>query len=254
MRMPNTQRVEESNNVIKYYDCHCHVDLLKESVLQECRSLYINIVAVSTDIKSYNRISELRAEGLVLAQQFLGYHPDSITPDNLPYVKRVLDLVNENKVEGLGEIGLDLSLDFSQYKDLQEKIFSQFLEIAETKNLPVNIHSRKAQPHVLEILKNYRINPFLHWFCGSKKQLQEAIDLGCYIGFTPACLKSNRYDKLIKITPLEFILTESDAPVYGMSPKDMPMLIERIASLKGIPPREVADTVKTSYLKWIGEI
>ena len=94
MGIPNIQRVEESNNVIKYYDCHCHVDLLEESVLQECRSLCINIVAVSTDIKSYNRTSELRAEGLVLAKQFLGYHPDSVTPDNLPYVKRVLDLLS----------------------------------------------------------------------------------------------------------------------------------------------------------------
>lgn len=228
--------------------------MLEESVLEECRNLHINIVAVSTDIKSYEKTSELRDKGLIIAKQFLGYHPDSIIPENLSRLKKVLNLIDVNKVEGIGEIGLDLSPRFIQHKDLQTKVFKQFLETAETKNLPVNIHSRKAQPRVLEILKNYRIKTFLHWFCGSKKQLKEAIDLGYYIGFTSACLKSNRYNKLIKITPIESILTESDAPVYGMSPQDMPLLIERISSLKEIQPKEVADTIKTNYLKWIGEI
>ena len=245
---------KESDSLIEYYDCHCHVDMLEESVLEECRNLHINIVAVSTDIKSYDKTSELRDRGFIIAKQFLGYHPDSVMTENLSNVKKVLDLINADKVEGIGEIGLDLSPRFMQHEDLQTKVFKQFLETAETKNLPVNIHSRKAQPQVLEILKNYRIKTLLHWFCGSKKQLKEAVDLGYYIGFTPACLKSNRYNKLIKKTPIEFILTESDAPVYDMSPHDMPLLIGRIASLKEIRPREVADNIKTNYLKWIGEI
>lgn len=240
--------------MIEYYDCHCHVDMLEESVLEECRNLNIKIVAVSTDIKSYNKTSKLRDRGLIIAKQFLGYHPENIIPDKLPYVQKVLKFINANKVEGIGEIGLDLSPRFMQDKDLQTKVFKKFLETAETKNLPVNIHSRKAQPQVLEILKNYRIKTFLHWFCGSKKLLKEAIDLGYYIGFTPACLKSNRYNKLIKTTPIESILTESDAPVYEMSPQDMPLLIKRIASLKEMEPREVTDAIKTNYLKWIGEI
>ncbi|NYT00813.1 MAG: TatD family hydrolase [Methanocellales archaeon] len=240
--------------MIEYYDCHCHVNMLERSILEECRNLNINIVAVSTDINSYEKTSELMEMGLIMGKQFIGYHPDSIMPENLSNLKKVMDFINANTVEGIGEIGLDLSPRFMKHTELQTRVFKKFLETAETKNLPVNIHSRKAQPQVLEVLKNYRIKTFLHWFCGSKKQLKEAIDLGYYIGFTPACLKSNRYNKLIKATPIEFILTESDAPVYEMSPQDMPLLIDRIASLKEIPPREVADGIKTNYLKWIGEI
>jgi len=56
----------------------------------------------------------------------------------------------------------------------------------------------------------------------------------------------------IKITPINLILTESDAPVYKKSPLGIPLIVEKIASIKGISNNVVMDEIgknTESFLK-----
>ena len=65
-----------------------------------------------------------------------------------------------DSVVAIGETGLDYHYDHSR-RDLQKEIFHKELEIAETVNLPVIVHSRNAFDEVMEILDG---------FCGRLKK------------------------------------------------------------------------------------
>jgi TatD DNase family protein len=52
----------------------------------------------------------------------------------------------------------------------------------------------------------------LHWFSGSERQLQRAIEMKCFFSVNGAMCKSANGQKLIHSLPAERILLESDAP------------------------------------------
>ena len=219
---------------MKYFDSHCHIEGLDVSTLKKCEEKGIEIISMSNDIRSYNVTSELVNSGYRVYKQFLGYHPENVIRNRVEYIEKIFDYITYHKVDGIGEIGLDFNQSNKENQVLQIEIFTKFLELSEKKGLPVSIHSRKAQDKVLEILENYKLKPSLHWFSGSKKQFEFAIEKNYFIGFTTSILNSVKYRNIIKNIPLNLILTESDAPINSKSPIDIPLIVKEIASLKEI--------------------
>lgn len=54
--------------------------------------------------------------------------------------------------------------------------------------------------------------PILHWFLATKKQVNCAVELGCYFSIGPAMIHSERAKKVISWLPQERILLETDGP------------------------------------------
>ena len=78
----------------------------------------------------------------------------------------------------------------------------------------MSIHSRKSLDHVFEIMTSYNTkNALLHWFDGSKKQLQKAMDMDFFVSFGPVMIYANDKQTLLsKANPWK-ILVETDGPV-----------------------------------------
>ena len=55
-------------------------------------------------------------------------------------------------------------------------------------------------------------NPILHWFSGTTRELDRAIDLGCWFSVGPAMLRGEKVRRLANRMPRDRILTESDGP------------------------------------------
>ncbi|PIN95741.1 MAG: DNAase, partial [Nitrosopumilus sp. CG10_big_fil_rev_8_21_14_0_10_33_7] len=53
----------------------------------------------------------------------------------------------------------------------------------------------------------------LHWFDGSKKQLQKAMDMGFFVSYGPVMIYANDKQTLLSQTPENKILVETDGPV-----------------------------------------
>jgi TatD DNase family protein len=148
-----------------------------------------------------------------LVLPFIGIHPEK-ADDNLD---SILDLIkqNSNKISGIGEIGLDKTYvsdeaGFSR----QVLVFKELLSLAEKLGKPVSIHSRKTLDEIFSILPSYSIKGvLLHWFSGSKKQLQQAMDLGCYVSYGPALVYAEDKQVLLSLTSHDKILVETDGPV-----------------------------------------
>jgi TatD DNase family protein len=118
-------------------------------------------------------------------------------------------------------------------------------------NLPVIIHSRDATKDTLDILKEYKPKGVVHCFSGSAETALEMVNLGLYIGFTGVITFKNasRAIEALKVIPLDKLLCETDCPYMAPEPhrgkRNDPSLlchiIEKMASVKGVTPQEMAD-------------
>lgn len=164
------------------------------------------------------------------------------------------ELAKSDKVVAVGEIGLDYyykpktNIKLEQFKEKQKQVFLQQLELAKELNLPVILHCRMAHEDLIEILKTKSERGVIHCFTGSWEEAQEYISLGFYIGLNGIVFKLD-IDEIIKRTPLDKILVETDCP-YLTPPQEngkrnepifVKHVIEKIADLKGISFQEVAE-------------
>jgi TatD DNase family protein len=156
-----------------------------------------------------------------------------------------------NKIIGIGEIGLDYYWD-KTYKELQKEIFIKQIEFANEMNLPLNIHSRDAHGDTLEILKKYNKNStaIMHCFSGSLEFARECIKEGIYIAMGGVVTFKNaiKAKEVAQNIPLEYLLLETDdpylAPVPYRGKENQPVYVkyvaEYIAGLRNMPTDEIA--------------
>lgn len=199
----------------------------------------------------------------------IGAHPHEAEMLNEEALKKLEELVVKEKVVAMGEIGLDFFRPESSglSKEIQIDAFKAQLELAENHKKPVIIHCRDAYVDLLEILKNYKTTGWrgvAHCFLGSWPIAGELIKMGFYIGFTGAItyqkksafvtapaspkfkLGEPEIFNVIKNTPLNRILIETDCPYLAPAPRrgerNEPSFVKhvaaKIAEIKGISVEE----------------
>ena len=199
------------------YDAHIHLsDTEYENdiplILNCMKKLCIKACCVSMDYTSSKKTLELGKKSEYVLP-FIGIHPEKAQNDT----ESIFKLIDENngKISGIGEIGLDSTYTNSDEEfQKQEEVFKTQLSYAEKFGKPVSIHSRKTLDQILEILPSYKIpSVLLHWFDGSKKQMQKAMDLQCYVSFGPVMVYSQDKQVLLSKANKDRILVETDGPV-----------------------------------------
>ena len=191
------------------FDTHFHLDLQKDraAAIRDVEEKQIYTIAVTNLPELY------RKESVEIASKYirfaLGFHPELIHQ-----YKRQIPLMWDMlpEVRYVGEVGLDL-VDKSSEKE-QEAFFSELVERCRyDSNKIFTIHSRRAVDKVLEILgDNYRFKAILHWFSGSRNELEKAIEKGCYFSVNGAMIKSKRFLEFLPMIPSSRILIETDSP------------------------------------------
>lgn len=163
------------------------------------------------------------------------------------------ELASNSKVVAIGETGLDYYYvnEDEKTKDLQKKVFRQHLELAKELNKPAIFHCRKAYNDLLSELQaiSHKPQAVLHCFMGKKSQAEEFLKMGFHLGFNGLITYCRDYDKVIKDTPLDKILIETDCPYLTPVPhrgkRNEPLyvkyVVEKIAEIKGITFEKVAD-------------
>ncbi len=236
-----------------YFDTHCHLSMFKDipSIISKAKARSVKyILAVSMYYRDNWNI-------LNLAKQYseiipaLGVHP--IETPNLSNLEEQLitidKLILENDVPVIGEIGLDHYFVKNDHLwPQQETVFKHFLELALNHNLPVNLHGKYAEKELFDVLSEYDLKiVVVHWFAGSPELIKEGIDRAYYFSVTPEVFYSERMQQLVKLVPIEQLLSESDGPVTYKKPRQFlgePALMEdvvrEIAQIKEQNQQEVA--------------
>jgi len=199
------------------YDTHIHLSDAEYEhdipLIMNCmKRLCIKACCVSMDYTSSKKTLELGKKSDFILP-FIGVHPEK-AQDGVESTFKLIDENNET-ISGIGEIGLDTTYTNSDKEfQKQEEVFKTQLSYAEKFGKPVSIHSRKTLDQILEILPSYKVpSVLLHWFDGSKKQLQQAMDLDCYVSFGPVMVYSKDKQVLLSKANKDKILVETDGPV-----------------------------------------
>ena len=200
-----------------FFDSHIHLSdpsYLPEInfILTQMEFLKIKACCVSMDVKnSLETLSLSKQSNLVLP--FIGIHPECAN-DDLEKITNLIEL-NQNNISGIGEIGLDPTyVKNNDDAKRQIQVFKSLLSSAEKFHKPVSIHSRKSLDDVFEIMTSYNTkHVLLHWFDGSKKQLQKAMDMDFFVSFGPVMIYANDKQTLLSKTDQSKILVETDGPV-----------------------------------------
>ena len=237
------------------FDTHAH--LFKEYYTDEeinkiASSFKGNIIVSGTDNNSNKEILELKYDNIYIT---LGIHPEDVLNYKESDIDFIVDNLNNPKVVGIGEIGLDYHYG-KEDRDKQIDLFIKQLNIARKYNLPVIIHSRDAINDTINILKYYKdVKKVLHCYSGSIESANELIKLNTYFGIGGVLtFKNNKLVDVVKKLPLDRIVLETDSPFLSPrrgeknEPKNICIVASKIAEIKGISYEEVLDITKSNAI------
>lgn len=255
-------------NNYKIFDTHAHYDDEafdedREKVFKELKENgVIGILNCASSYKSIEITNKLTKENDFIYGA-LGIHPENADEHNLEVKNEIIELIKSNKkIIAIGEIGLDYYWDENPEKEVQKKVFREYMKLAEEFNMPVVIHDRDAHKDTLEIIKEFpKVKGIVHCFSGSKEFANECIKLGYYIGVGGVVTFKNA-KKLVEVVsniPLDRILVETDCPYMAPEPNRgkrnksdyIRYIIERIASIRKIDPIEVNIAVNDNFKRLI---
>lgn len=233
-------------------DFHCHVDLYPDyqNVITSCEEEEIRTLAVTTTPRAWPRNRELTM-GTHYVRAALGLHPQLIGND----VDSELALWEQYlpQTKYIGEVGIDGGSRFSDTLKQQVRVFNYILsKCSEVGGKILTVHSVHSSGLVLDAIKSYlpldRGIVVLHWFTGNLKEAQQAIELGCYFSINTRMMQTKSGDALIKLLPLERILTETDGPFVKINhkpahPRDVINVVNSLAGRFKITPEEISKKI-----------
>lgn len=230
-------------------DTHCHViDLEYDNIDEIINRFKDNIMIIS----GYDPISNRNVIDIVKKYKnvygTLGFHPSEVDKFNEEEFNYIKNNINNSKIVGIGEIGLDYHYG-SNDKEKQIKMFKSLLDFAQLENISVVIHTRDAAQDTMNILKNYKLKVDIHCFGYSLEIAKECIKRGYRLGIGGVLTFKNS-KKLVEIVsniPIENILLETDSPYLTPEPfrgkKNEPFylsyVIDKISEIKKISIDEV---------------
>ncbi len=156
---------------------------------------------------------------------------------------------HRDRLVGIGEVGLDhWIVKEGAERDLQRRIFADFIALAADLDLPLNVHSRSAGRAAVQFLKEQGARRvLLHAFDGKASAALEGAAVGFFFSIPPSVVRSVQKQKLVRALPLERLLLETDSPVLGPDPaarnepRNLRIACQAVADLKGVSFEEVAE-------------
>ena len=242
-------------------DTHCHVfseyydDI--ESVLIRAKDAGVGMVIVNgIDRKSNEEVLRLVSK-YDIVYGALGVQPEyaeMVVDDDFEFIEKH---INDNKIVAIGEIGLDYHYNID--KDKQKEVFKRQLEIANKYNKPVIVHSRECIQETYDILKMSNVRGIMHCYSGSVEMAREFCKIGFYLGIGGIVTFKNaiKLKEVIKDTPIEYIVLETDSPYLSPEPyrgkKNEPanvsIILKKICELKDFDIDYVRDVTTSNVLR-----
>lgn len=243
------------------FDVHAHLDFddFKDDLpelLERCEAAGVKAVVTNgVNPESNHAVIRLsRQYGVV--KPALGYYPVHVWEDGLDAVRAEMARIRRFGPVALGEVGLDYKECGGDdcHKDVQQEAFREFIRLSKELDIPIIVHSRKAEGDVLDILEEEGASKVvLHCFMGKKRLVERAAGLGFSFSVPVTVTKLEQLQWLVRHVPLKQLLTETDSPYLGPvrgernDPRNVRLAVEKIAGLKGMDVVEVANVLFMNY-------
>lgn len=259
----------------------------REAVIQRAREAQTEMINVGTQADTSKAAVELARANPDICWATVGLHPvhtgksyhdaQELNPDD-PKTKGFTsrgetfdydyyrDLGKDPNVLAIGECGLDYYRLTDETKAKQIEVFIKHIELALELQKPLMLHIRNgrgmggggAYQDALEILhdtgyllQTTRPPGDVHFFAGDWATAKKWLDAGFTLSFTGVITFTHDYDEIVRNTPLDMILSETDSPYISPvplrgkrnEPVNVKYVVEKIAELKGLPVEQVCEAV-----------
>ena len=247
-------------------DGHTHVDQYDapdlELLLQRAHRANVGlIIAAGTTVASCERVLELAVLHPVV-KAGIGLHPADLTgPLDESTAEHLRGLAMNPEVVEWSECGLDY-MPGSPDRDLQQDALRIQIRIARDLGLPLVTHSREADDDTVRLLREEHaeeVGGAWHYFGGSLKLAEAAIDLGFHVSLAKPLLREEPLQKVAAQLSLDNIVIETDSypqpfkknPLRRTEPWHLPQVAEKLAELQGVDIETVAEVTTANYLRML---
>ncbi len=242
-----------------FIDVHAHLDFFDDKrialAVENAKKAGVGIIVNSG-------IEPLRArKTMELASKYpeikasLGIYPVEMLKMSEKAIEEEFKFIrkNKNKIIAIGEIGMDMKETGELEK--QKRNFEKLLKLALELDLPVLIHSRKAELECVEILEKLKMKRvIMHCFSGKMSLVKRAKENDWYFTIPTNVTFSEHFQNMIKEVPIERMLCETDSPflhpVKGKRDNEPANVIEsykKIAEIKGLSLNEAEKKIEENY-------
>lgn len=249
---------------IMLIDTHCHLNdnqfegKVDEVISRSSQHNVTKLICVGADLNtSYKAVEIANKYSNVYA--VIGVHPDDANTFDDIIFEKLYQLAKNKKVVAIGEIGLDYHF-IQNNKGKQKQCFVKQIELANILNLPIVIHTRDAMGDTLDIVRKnkdkIKKGGVFHCFHGSKEVLDEINKMGFYVSFGGAITfnNANNLREIVKCTPLDKILTETDCPYMAPvpfrgtvnEPKNIDIILEKMSEIKNISKNDLEKIIENN--------
>lgn len=243
---------------MKYIDIHCHLehedyDLDRVEVITRAKEKEVGIITVGTNFKSSEKAIKIAEENSGV-WAIIGLHPTEIQTEKFDF-DAYLNLAKNPKVVGIGECGFDYFRKGYADKSLQREIFEKQISIANEVKKPLMLHMRNglkndenAYLDSLEVIRKHaKVHGDAHFFAGNWDEGKQFLDLGFRLSFTGVITFARDYDEVIKNTPMNMIMSETDAPFVSPIPfrgerNEPAHVIEVVQKISEIKSKSIDET------------
>jgi TatD DNase family protein len=267
----------------KYIDIHSHVNFKafdedRDEVIKRALDNNTWIINIGTQIDTSKKAVELANQYKEGVYAIIGLHPihtdasfhdeEELGENGKEFTSRgenftkefYRELLKDKKVVGIGECGLDYFHLDEESIEKQKKAFIEQIELANEFDKPLMLHLRHGVNHTehnayldaLKILETHsKVKGNTHFFAGNWAEAKAFLDFGFTLSFTGVITFTHDYDEIIKNTPLEMIMSETDAPYVAPvpyrgktnEPSYVSEVVKKIAEIKNLPEKEVAEAM-----------
>jgi TatD DNase family protein len=261
-------------------DSHCHLQFNafnqdRLEVINRMRQENINGIIIGGNYEESQQAIALAEKENFFAS--IGLHPihvEEINDNSQGVVKaekfekeKFIEFLKNPIVKAIGECGLDyFHLQDENKKQEQKNIFQAQIDLAKEFKKPLILHIRdkgdfSSYQDILDILQEKKCFGenigVVHFFSANWEIAQKFLDLGFYLSFTGVITFTHQYDEIIKNTPVERLLVETDSPYVAPEPfrgkRCEPIYVEyvaqRIAEIKEVSLEEVAKQTTENCIK-----
>jgi len=225
-------------------DSHCHLDCIDlsdfdnnfDNLIQHTHNAGIeHMLCVSINLKEYPKMLE-RVRDYPNISVSAGMHPMADESDAFT-VEYLTELASDSKVVAIGETGLD----YYYHKDnpqWQRDRFRGHVQVANTVNKPVIIHTRDAADDTLEILRDENADlcgGVIHCFTETQNFAEQVLELGFMISISGIVTFKNAdaLRAVAKTFPDDSLLIETDSPYLAPIPhrgkQNQPAYVQHVA-------------------------
>jgi TatD DNase family protein len=249
---------------MQYFDAHTHVNFVaykddREATIQRAKEAGVGMNVVGTQFDTSKDAVAL-AETYDTVWATIGLHPIHTTKSyhdekelgegGKEFTSRgeafdmsaYAQLGKNPRVIAIGECGLDYYRVDESTRGTQIEAFVQQIELANMLNKPLMLHIRNAYDDAIDVLKAHaKVRGDVHFFAGDWGVAKRFLDMGFTLSFTGVVTFTHDYDEVVKNTPLDMLLSETDAPYVTPAPfrgkrnesAYIPYIVKKIAAIKG---------------------